>query len=122
MRSSPAANGGIREGDIITRFNGDPIELSAELPHLVGRAPAGSEAVMDIVREGRKITLTMTIGELADDGEGTAAPSQPGAGGSSRLGLSVEPVPDPARERLGIDGGVRVVDVSGAAQDAVTFT
>jgi serine protease Do len=40
------------------------------------------------------------------------------AGGSSRLGLTVEPIPDAVRERLGIDGGVRVVDASGAAQES----
>jgi serine protease Do len=117
LDGSPAEAGGIREGDIITSFNGEAIDLSSELPHLVGRAPAGSEAVLEIVREGDEIRLTLAIGELADrDGGSFSRPR--GDGGSSRLGLSVEPVAAAVRERLGISGGVRVVDVTGAAEEA----
>jgi serine protease Do len=73
--------------------------------------------VLQIVREGEEIRLTLAIGELADRG-GAALAGMGGDGGSSRLGLSVEPVPEPVRERLGISGGVRVLDASGAAGEA----
>ncbi|MDH3642826.1 MAG: DegQ family serine endoprotease [Gammaproteobacteria bacterium] len=117
LDGSPAEEGGIREGDIITSFNGEPIDLSSELPHLVGRAPAGSDAVLGVVREGEKIRVTLAIGELADRG-GDAVAGIQNEGGSSRLGLSVEPVPEAARERLGITGGVRVLNATGAAEEA----
>jgi serine protease Do len=116
LEGSPAEAGGVREGDIITSFNGEPIDLSSELPHLVGRAPSGSDAVLQIVREGEEIRLTLAIGELPDrEGAPLALRAD---GGSSRLGLAVEPVPEPVRERLGISGGVRVLEATGAAGDA----
>ncbi len=117
LEDSPAQAGGIREGDIIVSFNGEPIDLSADLPHLVGRAAAGSKAVLGVVREGKEIRLTLAIGELPDR-EGATLAQVGGTEGSSRLGLSVEAVSDAARERLGIDGGVQVVEVAGAAAEA----
>jgi len=117
LEGSPAEEGGIREGDIITSFNGEPIDLSSELPHLVGRAPAGSDAVLGVMREGEEIRVTLAIGELADR-SGAAVAGFRSEGGSSRLGLSVEPVPEAARERLGITGGVRVLSATGAAEEA----
>jgi serine protease Do len=117
LEGSPAEAGGVLEGDVITSFNGEAIDLSSELPHLVGRAPAGSDAVLQIVREGQEISLTLAIGELADR-LGNPVVSAGSDGGSSRLGLAVEAVPDAVRERLGISGGVRVVAATGAAEEA----
>ena len=116
MDGSPADKGGIRAGDVITEFNGEPIDLSAELPHVVGRAPAGSSASLKIVREGKPMTLRMNIGELAD--AGGAGALAVGEGGSSELGLRVESLTERAVERLNIDGGVRVVEVTGPAEQA----
>ena len=41
MPDTPADKAGIKEGDVITAFNGQAIELSSELPQLIGRAKAG---------------------------------------------------------------------------------
>ena len=117
LEGSPADKGGILAGDVITEFNDAPINRSAELPHRVGRVPAGSNAKLLVVREGKEITLRMNIGELADSG---ASPGfmGPTDGGSSLLGLRIEPITERTMERLRIEGGVRVVDVTGPAQAA----
>ena len=62
LEDSPAEQGGILEGDIITAFNGQAIDRSAELPHYVGRAKAGSDATLDVVRDGKKINITLNVG------------------------------------------------------------
>ncbi|MBH80602.1 MAG: serine peptidase [Gammaproteobacteria bacterium] len=117
LEGSPAEKGGILAGDVIVEFNGQPIGLSSELPHLVGRAPAGSNATLKVVREGRQIKLRLDIGELADAPGGGGFLDQTDAGSSS-LGLKVEPVDPRAIERLRIVGGVRVVEVTGPAEQA----
>ena len=112
---SPGEAGGLLAGDIITEFNGHTIDLWSELPHYVGRAGPGSEAEVDLVRDGEKMTLVVEIGELPDDA--VARSGRLGAEPST-LGLVVEPLRDAARERLKLDGGVVVVRSEGPAGEA----
>jgi len=114
---TPAAAGGLRAGDIITSFNGRSIERSSELPHFVGRVRAGDMAEVELVRDGKEMTLELRVGELADLGEDGSRPVA-GQSGGGRLGLAVAGLTDEEMERLDVRDGVRVVDVSGAAADA----
>jgi serine protease Do len=119
MAGSPAEAGGIKEADIITAFNDQPIDLSSELQHYVGRTLAGSNAKLDVIRDGKEIVIHMDIGEKDRD-EPTAAVADSPREEPSRLGLSLENVPASDVEALGIDGGVRVVDAEGlAAQSGI---
>ncbi|MET0297746.1 MAG: trypsin-like peptidase domain-containing protein [Microbacterium sp.] len=59
-----AAAGGLREGDIVTGFNGVPITDSVDLTAQVRAAAAGSDATVTIVRDGKTQTLDVTLGEL----------------------------------------------------------
>jgi len=118
MENSPAAQAGVREGDIIVRFAGTPIDFSSELPHVVGRTPVGVEADMRVVREGDEITLKVTIGELADRGDEQLGFRSPQGEVPSRLGLAVEGLPENAEERLSVAGGVRVLNAEGPAAEA----
>jgi serine protease Do len=118
MEGSPAADAGLKAGDIITRFNDTPIDLSSDLPHLVGRVPVGSTAKLRTLRGGKELTLNVTIGELAERGDGEAGYGAPSDEVRSRIGLRVEPLPPAAAERLGISGGVRVLESEGAAAEA----
>jgi serine protease Do len=114
---SPAARGGLKEGDIIVEFNGVAIDLSADLPHVVGRTKAGSSAKVVVVRDGNRQTLDVVVGELpANDDE--VASVAPGAREPARLGLLVEPLSDAARQRSGVERGVLVTAVDGPAAEA----
>ena len=112
---SPGEAGGLLAGDIITEFNGQGIDRWEELPHFVGRAVPGSEAKIGLVRAGGKMTLELEIGELPDTT--LAQRTQPGSE-PSELGLVVRALPETARERLNLDGGVLVVRSEGPAGEA----
>jgi len=118
MEGSPAQNGGLQEGDIITHFNGKVIERSAQLPHFVGRVPAGDEAILAIVRGGEKQELNLKIGELPDDlfAQRPAATTSPS--GSNRLGLVVQDLSADERVRLGTEVGVQVLEAQNSAIQA----
>jgi serine protease Do len=114
---TPAEAGGLREGDVITKFNGRSIERSSELPHFVGRVKAGNSANVELVRDGEKMTLDLTVGELADlseDGSRQLA----GRSDGNQLGLVVSGLSDEELARADISAGVRVVEASGAAAEA----
>jgi serine protease Do len=114
---SPAAKAGLKEGDIIVEFNGQPIDLSADLPHIVGRTRAGSTATMVVMRDGKRQALEVVVGELPDADDRRLA-TGPAAAEPSRLGLAVEDLSDASRQRAGVDGGVLVLESTGPAAEA----
>lgn len=69
LPNSPAAGSEIMVGDIIVAFNGKTVERSSSLPPIVGRTPLDKPASVDIIRDGKKQTVTVTLGELPSDEE-----------------------------------------------------
>jgi serine protease Do len=63
-KGGPAEAAGLRRGDIIISFNGTVIKESHELPAIVARTPIGERAKVGVLRDGREINFTVTIGEL----------------------------------------------------------
>lgn len=58
---SPAEKAGIKEGDVIVKFDGSDIEDGNDLIREVRRHKPDAEAKVDIVRKGDKKTLTVTL-------------------------------------------------------------
>ena len=61
----PADAAGVRDGDIITAFNGLPITGSIDLTAQVRAVAPGSEATVSFVRNGEPRTVTVTLDELS---------------------------------------------------------
>lgn len=108
----PAAKGGLQVGDVILSLNGQPIIMSADLPHLVGALKAGDKAELSVVREGDRKVLTMTVGALPEDDEALVASSASGSGVSSnRLAVSVVELTAEQKKALDLSSGVLVREV-----------
>jgi S1-C subfamily serine protease len=60
---SPAQQAGLRPGDIVVKWNGQPIHDGGMLTRFVATAQVGSDAEVTVVRERREITLSVHIGE-----------------------------------------------------------
>ncbi len=123
LADSPAQKAGIDTGDVITKFNGQPIATSSDLPPLVGSTRIGEKIPVEIMHEGQAKTVQMTIGELPAEEEPVVAdrppPTNPGTT-DNRLKIAVR-MPTPAeRKELELNGrGVIVEDVkAGPARDA----
>lgn len=115
LPESPAQAAGLLEGDVITSFNGRSIALSSDLPHLVGRVKPGTEAEMDVIRDGERIRINAVVGLLPDEAQQLAglAPAEPAT--LNRLGLKVESLTDAYRDKWNIRSGVMVVEVAEGA-------
>ncbi|MFQ5482064.1 MAG: S1C family serine protease [Nitrospinaceae bacterium] len=61
----PADRGGLKRGDVIVRFDNRNLISMAELPRWVAGAPPGAEVRLDVIRDGQRRTLTVTLGDLA---------------------------------------------------------
>lgn len=116
---SPAEAAGLREGDIIISFNGRMIDLSSDLPHMVGRTRADTKAKVEIVRNGESQTLEVVIGKLDDDDlNGPRTPSALASNGN-RIGINIEDLEDADKRQLGVERGVVVSQTfSGPAREA----
>jgi len=114
--SSPAAKAGVKVGDIILAFNGNPIERSSDLPLVVANTAPGQKANVQIWRDGGQKTLTVAAGESKD--ENVASNDEGGTAGHGKLGLAVRPLTPEEREQNDGQGGLLVEQVSGAAAHA----
>jgi Do/DeqQ family serine protease len=60
---APAADAGLRPGDVIVGFNGTTIEGAAHFMRLVSDAQIGSTVSLSIIRDGRAATVRVPITE-----------------------------------------------------------
>ncbi len=62
---SPAAEAGLLDGDVVTRWNGEPVESVAMLSRLVRETPAGRTVKLGVFRDGSARTVEVKLGERA---------------------------------------------------------
>ncbi|MBE0482793.1 MAG: DegQ family serine endoprotease [Bacterioplanes sp.] len=121
VRDGPAEQAGLQNGDIITHFSGHEIERSADLPHRVGRVSPGTKVPLDIVRQGKRETIQVTVGALPDgDGAEVAGSRSPShENHRNRLALVVSDLNETQRQRVGDGVWVRAVNEGPAAQAGI---
>ena len=67
IEGSGAAEAGILEGDLIVRFESQPVESAADLIATIRATKPGTTATIEIVRDGQQMDLTVEIGEAPED-------------------------------------------------------
>ena len=121
VTNGPAANAGLQEEDVIVRFDGTLIERHDDLPWLASTAGIGRTVNVDILRDGKRRSLGITLGRLPGDDHRPAkaqskSPTQSTA--IHALGMRLA-IPDRAlRTRLDITGGVAVATVDAGSTAA----
>jgi serine protease Do len=112
---SAAARAGIKVGDVIEKFNGTAIADSGQLSVRVNGTAPGEKATVELMRDGKPMTLTVTIGSASG---GTVAKNGEVEPEASHLGLAVRPLTADERAQAGVAGGLLVTDSSGHAAEA----
>ena len=115
----PAAKAGARTQDVIVEFNGQPVRNSDQLRLAVARANPGSSSEMVVLRDGKRQTLRVKLGEFPDEDAPVAANESAPAEG---LGIEVTPVTPEIARRMDLENtsGLVVMNVSpgSAAEEA----
>jgi len=62
VRSSPAQRAGIKEGDIVTMFDGQPVTSTTELKRVMNQRRPGDTVVLRLSRAGADLELKVTLG------------------------------------------------------------
>jgi serine protease Do len=99
-----ADKAGVKQGDVIVRYDGKPIENSKDLPRIVAATPIGKDVPLTVVRDGKEISLKATIGRMEEEKTvGQKSPDQPS------LGVSVQNLTPQIARELGIKQTAGVV-------------
>ena len=123
----PADKGKIKAGDIITKFNGQPVKEMRNLPLIVAQTDIGKDVPVTVWRDGKEVTLTVKVGELPDDQKQAAAttPDKKAAPSGivelSSLGLKLSELTPDLRTKFQINDdrkGVIITDVEGGSPAA----
>jgi serine protease Do len=109
-KGSPADKGGLETGDVILRFNGQPINHSSDLPSLVADTAPGTSSTIEVIRNGQAKTLTVKPTEA--EALKTAS-NDSSAGSQARLGLALRQLTPDEQQQAGTRGGLVVEDASG---------
>jgi serine protease Do len=137
----PAAKAGLKEGDIILRFDGKEVPTNRALPKAVARTQHGKEVDIEILRQGKRQVLKIVVGRLQEDDDKKPVANKPGntppgsnptetpkgatpppaASGdaakqlsTSLPGLKLAPLDDQLRRQYGIDAKVKGILVTEA--------
>jgi len=112
--SGPAGKAGIQRGDIIVKFDGNIVHDEHELPEMVAQTALGRSVPVEVIREGKRITLTARIEQLKD---AQVASAEGGAEPGSNWGLTVQDLTPEISQQLGIQNTKGVV-VRNVKQDS----
>jgi len=61
--AGPAQEAGLQPDDVIVKFQGQDIDQYSDLPGLVAAASVGSSVQLDVIRNSRHTSVTLTIGQ-----------------------------------------------------------
>jgi serine protease Do len=114
-KGGPADKAGIEPGDVIVKVNGKAVQDSSELPAQIADLKPGVSASREIVRKGTTKNVEVTIGTLKDN---KVAAKITGQAEKGRLGLAVRPLAPEEQQKAGVQGGLVVEEVAGAAARA----
>jgi len=105
-----AARAGIQQGDVIVKVGGRDVNPDETVSYLVANTPVGTKVPVEIIRDGRRQTLSVAVGQRptdeqlaqqagGDTGQDNATTGSATAPGSAQaLGLTLTPLtPDLAR-------------------------
>jgi serine protease Do len=126
-KDGPAAKAGIKDGDIIVKFDGKDITTHRGLPKAVARTPDGKEVEVEVLRKGQRQTLKVMVARLQEDDDkkpGSKPSDTPAAPKvetpvakaleENLKGLKLAPLDDTLRKTFSIDAKVKGVVVTEA--------
>ncbi|MCX7750080.1 MAG: trypsin-like peptidase domain-containing protein [Candidatus Bipolaricaulota bacterium] len=85
----PAAKAGIRSGDVITAVGGKPVRDTNELQLEIMYRAVGEKVAVSLVRDGKPLTVEVTLGARPEEG---AAPTAEPQTGQEKFGLTVSAI------------------------------
>jgi serine protease Do len=110
---SPAGRGGVQQGDVITQINGQKVINGSTLQVAVSEMSPGTKIALNVIRDGKPVTLSLTAGEFHGNSEVASNESDEDSEGgkTGRLGLAVADLTPDTRQQINVPERVHGVVV-----------
>jgi len=116
----PAEKAGIKQGDVILKFDGKEVDAMRTLPRMVAETPISKKVDVVVIRQGKEMTVQVVLGELTEEAEqaslppGTGQPAPPPAkeGKIASLGLTLSELSDALRQKFSLTADAKGVVVT----------
>jgi len=118
IEDGPAAKGGVKTGDVILSVDGRPVERSTQLPSVVSAIKPGTNAKLEVWRDGAIKMLTVKVDEFPEEVRKVSNDNVEAPAKADKLGLSVRPLGADERRSADTEGYLLVEDVTGPAAQA----
>jgi serine protease Do len=112
---SAASRAGLMAGDVILKFNDALIADAGQLSVRVSATAPGEKATLDVMRNGKPMTVSATIGSAAS---ATLAQNEETGPAASHLGMTLRPLTQEERNQVGVSSGLVVEEAHGRAAEA----
>lgn len=114
IENGGAKDAGIKSGDIITSINGTPVNSVPQLQERVSRFRPGDNLRVEVIREKRNRTFTVTLRNIHGNTEIVQRSTR-----LDILGATFEPLSESERQRLRLRNGLKVTALTaGKFRDA----
>jgi serine protease Do len=112
LADSPAAKSELRVGDVVIEYEGRRINVSSDLPPLVGQTTPGTRTKLTVLRAGQARAVSVTIGELPEESAEPQPAAPPGPSQPGVLGMQLRDLTPAQKKQLGVNQGVLVEKVA----------
>ncbi len=116
--NSPAADAKLNDGDVIIKFSGQAVRNPRELQELVERAPLDVPQPVEVIRDGKPLTVNVTVKSLPEKFGAVQRPARvkpveesPATYEAKEMGLTVAEMSAEQREAFAGYEGVVVAEV-----------
>ncbi len=122
---SPASRSGVKPGDIVTKVNGKDVTSDQTVSFLVANLEPGAQVPVELLRDGKRIALNVTLGKRPTDAElqsqtrlldpDSDEPMAPGTSDSTieeKLGLQVLTLTPQIARSLGVPADTKGVVIA----------
>jgi serine protease Do len=130
VSGGPGDKGGVHPGDIVLRVNGHVVTSNSDLTRQVALAHAGDALHLEVLRDGKPLSLTVISGtrpaenqlalndQQGQDGDESASPDKPHVARTPVLGMSLAPLSEGLRRKFNLPAGAHGVVIEAVSEDS----
>lgn len=121
---TPAAEAGMREGDVVVEVNGKPVSDFRHFRLIISQTAPKTKVALKVIRDGKPRTITATLGTLPDESGGEDASGNDSGSnrGDALRGIELGNIDARARKQYNIPFEIRGALITGVESDSAAAT